>query len=139
MKGKASTKKKTKSSRRKNRVFNEEFKLKAVERMQAGERVRRLSEELGVRRGVLYRWRDAYRKDGRAGLCRTAGRPAQSAAARQAEAEISAARRIAELERLVGRQAVDLDFFEQAFRRVEELRRTSTNAGATASTERSEP
>lgn len=135
MKGKASTKKKTERSRRKNRVFSEEFKLKAAERMQAGERIRRLSEELGVRRGVLYRWRDAYRKEGQAGLCRTAGRPTRSAVARQAEAEMSAARRIGELERLVGRQAVDLDFFRQAFRRVEELRRTSTNAGATASTE----
>ena len=135
MKGQGSTKKKTKRARRKNRVFSEEFKLKAAERMQAGERIRRLSEELGVRRGLLYRWRDAYRKGGRAGLCRMAGRPARSAVARQAETEIWAARRIAELERLVGRQALDLDFFEQAFRRVGELRRTSTNAGATASTE----
>ena len=135
MKGKASAKKKTKRPRRKNRVFSEEFKRKAAERMQAGEGIRRLSEELGVRRGVLYRWREAYRKEGQAGLCRTAGRPARSAVARQAEAEISAARRIAELERLVGRQAVDLDSFGQAFRRVGELRRTSTNAGATASTE----
>jgi transposase-like protein len=75
MKGKASAKKKTKRSRRKNRVFSEEFKRKAAERMQAGEGIRRLSEELGVRRGLLYRWREAYRKEGQAGLCRTAGRP----------------------------------------------------------------
>jgi transposase len=50
-------------------------------------------------------------------------------------AELDAARaRIAELERKVGQQQVDLDFFRQALRQVKEARRPSTGPGVTGST-----
>jgi hypothetical protein len=42
-------------------------------------------------------------------------------------------RRIAELERKVGQQQVDLDFFRQALRQVREARRPSTEPGVTGS------
>jgi len=48
------------------------------------------------------------------------------------------ARRIAELERKIGQQALDLDFLTRAFKRVKESRQKNTGTGATASTEKSE-
>jgi hypothetical protein len=45
-----------------------------------------------------------------------------------------AQRRIAELERKVGRQALELDFFQAALRQVGELRQPSAAPGARTST-----
>jgi hypothetical protein len=41
---------------------------------------------------------------------------------------------VAELERRLGQQQLELDFFKQALRQVEALRRPSNRPGATAST-----
>jgi hypothetical protein len=52
--------------------------------------------------------------------------------------ELARARRqIAELERKVGQQALDLDFFQQALQRIEASRRPSDGPGGTASSPRS--
>lgn len=110
------------------------FKERAVQRMLGGEPVSELSRELNVKRSLLYRWRDAYRRAGTAGF-REIGRPEWSVE-KQAEA---AATRISELERKVGHQAMVIDFLRRAFKRVEELRRPSTGSGGTASMERSRP
>jgi len=59
----------------KRRVYTPEFKLRVVQRMIAGEAVARLSREVKVKREMLYRWRDDYRKEGVAGLQRPMGRP----------------------------------------------------------------
>jgi hypothetical protein len=48
-----------------------------------------------------------------------------------------ARRQIAELERKVGQQQQDLDFFKGALRRIETSRRTDTDPGAPASSPRS--
>jgi hypothetical protein len=45
--------------------------------------------------------------------------------------------RIAELERKIGRQQVDLDFFKGALRRIEASRQASDAPGGTASSPRS--
>lgn len=92
-----------------------EYKAAAARRALAGESVLELSRELGVTRGVLYRWRDLYRAEGAAGLSRKPGRPAPGLAPPRADRD-PREERIAELERLLGRQAAELDFFEQAFR-----------------------
>ena len=124
----------------KNRVFSQEFKQGVAQRMLNGESVSALHQELQVKRSVLYRWRDAYHKEGAAGLQRPVGRPPGTPNPPRPvrPAEDPAARRIAELERKIGQQALDLDFLRGAFKRVKELRRKSTVSGATASTERSE-
>lgn len=113
-------------SERTNRVFTTEFKERAVLRLEAGEQFSALAAELGVRRKLLYDWRKAYRRLGVAGLNRKRGpkpRDAGSDAAPGHRAPIrpgneltQAQARIAELERLVGRQQVDLDFFRRALR-----------------------
>ena len=109
------------------------FKEKAVQRMLAGEPVAALSRELGVRRSLLYRWRETYRKEGISGF-RPIGRSGWS----QEKQDEAAAARIGELERKIGRQAMVIDFLRRAFKRVKETRRKNTEGGATASTPRSE-
>jgi transposase len=124
----------------KYRVFSPEFKKRVAQRILRGESVSLLCHELDIRRSVLYRWRDVYRKEGMAGFGRPIGRPPGSTTAPEptADLEAAAARRIAELERKIGQQALDLDFLQRAFKRLRESRRNNTGTGATASTPRSE-
>ena len=124
----------------KRRVFSAEFKAGVARRMLDGESVTALRHELEIRRSVLYRWREAYRQQGARGLARPVGRPPgpRPPSWPGASAEEAAARRMAELERKVGQQALDLDFLHRAFKRVKESRRTNVAGGGTASTRRSE-
>jgi transposase len=124
----------------KNRVFTSEFKEGVARRILNGESVSALHQEIQIKRSVLYRWRDAYRKDGAAGLQRPVGRPpgVPNPPRPLASPEEVAAWRVAELERKIGQQALDIDFFRRAFKRVKESRRKNVEAGAIASTERSE-
>lgn len=94
----------------KNRVFSAEFRIGVARRILGGESVSKIHRELGVKRSVLYRWRDAYRKDGEAGLQRAAGRPPGVPNPIQpagSEAE-QLRQQVAQLERKVGQQAVQL-------------------------------
>jgi len=129
--------KRKKSGGGKHVVHPAEFKLRAVQRMEAGECVSALSRELGVRRKLLYFWREGYRERGMAALERRPGRERLTAEQRQRQVHEDAARQIAELERKVGRQALLLDFFQRAFKRVGELRPEKNQPGAKASTGRS--
>ena len=131
-----------------SRIFSRGFKLDAVSRMAAGGNVSALARELGVRRKLLYEWRDAWRIGGEEAL-RSPGRPRKGVAVvgakgsgrgfragapAGAEAELALARRrIAELERKIGQQALEADFFRQALRQVETLRQPSDRPGGTAS------
>ena len=121
------------------RHFTREFKVAAVARMEAGENISALGRELKVSRSVINRWRDAFLRVGPEGL-RDRGRPARMEAQpvrAVATPEEVAARRVAELERKVGQQALLIDFLKRAFKRVEGARRNSTGSGVTASTGRS--
>jgi len=136
----------------KNREFSPEFKVRAAKRVAGGESGSQLQRELGVKRSLLYRWSEAYRKFGETGLARKPGRPRKvpeaptagcpepaellQATDQQTAALLSQqAKRIGELERLAGQQAMDIDFLTRAFRRVNESR--ANDNGATASTPRS--
>jgi transposase-like protein len=72
-----------------------------AQRLVNGESVSALHDELGIRRGVLYRWRDVYRKEGAAGL-RLTGRPSGVEGSPREGNTLESARRIAELERKIG-------------------------------------
>jgi transposase-like protein len=134
------------------RLFSREYKLAALQRMLAGENVSALARELGVRRKYLYQWRERFRAGGPLAL-RSRGRPTKAevlamqagetapdipaASLPQAappDALTTAQRRIAELERKVGQQQVELDFFQRALRHVREVRQRSGAPGGTAST-----
>jgi transposase len=129
-----------------HRVFSREFKIGIVCRMLAGENVSALARELKMTRKDLYAWRDRFQAGGPEAL-RGRGRPRQAEAAGLAAsantkapvetpaAELEAARRrIAELERKIGQQQLDLDFFQRALRHVGEARRPSTKLGGTGFT-----
>lgn len=113
------------------RVFSREFKLGAVRRMQAGESPSALARELDVRRKLLYEWKKRVEEGGEENL-RPRGRPTRERGPVKQPAAASEQRRIAELERLVGKQQALIDFFERALRRVEE-----SSDGKARSTKRS--
>ena len=127
-----------------HRSFSREVKLEAVRRVLAGEKVSALTRELKLPRNDLYVWRDRFLAGGPEAL-QGPGRP------RKAERLLAAhggapppdtpaeelettRRRNAELERKVGQQQLELDFFRQALRQVEEARRPSAGPGVTGST-----
>jgi transposase-like protein len=125
-----------------NRVFTSEFRVQVAQRILDGESVSKLHHELEIKRSVLYRWRDQYRKEGVAGLNRSIGRPPGipnpvTTPKPGVSAEEALRKQIAELERKIGQQAVQLDFFRGAFKRVKESSQKNGNVGATASTRRS--
>ncbi len=128
------------------RRFGRAFKLEVVRRMESGESGTALAREFGIKRTILYRWRDAVRAGGEEAVRDGPGRPGRAEAhamvaargpAAKARDLAEARRQIAELERTVGRQQVDLDFFKQALQHIEASRRPSDGPGGTASSSRS--
>jgi transposase len=129
-------------SNQRPRVFLTELKEEIVLRLEAGERISAVAAETGIRRKLLYQWRDACRAMGVAGFNRKRGRkraalpapglPASGSTDTRSAAELAKAKaRIAELERTIGRQQVDLDFFQRALRLWDA---TSPSGGAPTST-----
>jgi transposase len=120
----------------KRRVFSREFKLSAVKRMVAGESAAALSRELQVPSGHLYKWCIHFRSGGPEAL-RPACRPRKGFGTLDLEPgkDLATARkRISELERKVGQQQVELDFFQQALRQVGGAREPSEGPGVRTST-----
>ena len=142
--------------------YSREFKLSAVRRMVEGVNVSALSRELQVKRKRLYAWLACFRSGGPEAL-RPRGRPPKvvdvvgcpEAEAVGIEKPVSAVappkpgapvdtvsaaehaaaqRRIADLERVIGRQQMEMDFFRRALRRVGDARRPTGGSGVTAST-----
>ena len=126
------------------RQFSTEFKQSTVLRLEAGERLAAVADELKIKRKLIYEWRAAWRKLGVAGLNRKRGPKRGFLAARaspdaapgpDAPSELARAKaKIAELERKVGTQAMDLDFFREALRRLKALEASQAKSGATPST-----
>ena len=131
------------------RVFSREFKEAAVRRILAGEKVKALAAELHVWPKLLYHWWDRYEWGGAEALV-PPGRPPRSAVwaqrprpapkrahkpkqKRGTPEEAAAAARVAELERKVGQQALELDFFARALRHVKASARANAGRGAGAS------
>lgn len=121
--------KKGKSPRR----FSREFKIAAVRRVQKGEDPGRVARELQIRTDLLWQWRkrvEELGEDQLYGVGRPKGRGPTT------PGDEGQKRRIAELERLVGRQQVEIRFLDRALRRVEELRQERNDDGEAASTKR---
>jgi transposase len=121
------------------RVFSVKFRSAVAQRILNGESVMALHADLKIKRSVRYRWRDAYRRSGQDGFKKTRGRPAGPATAAVAQSDPAAAaadRRIAELERRLGRLAMENDFFGRAFKRVKEARSKNNAAGEARCTEK---
>jgi transposase-like protein len=134
---------------RRFRIFSREFKEAAVRRILAGEKIRTVANELRLRPQLLYTWLDYYEQGGPDALV-PRGRPPKGIAwarrralvqqpSRQARAyghaggEAARDSRLVDLERKVGQQAVELDFFKEALRYVKAPPRPSGGRGATVS------
>jgi transposase-like protein len=132
---------------RRFRIYSQEFKVAAVRRVLAGEKIRAVARELRLGH-LLYTWLDHYEHGGPDALI-PRGRPRRAVAwarrrallqepspqARKYRHAGSEARdsRLVELERKVGQQALALDFFKAALRHVKEPPRPSGGRGGRAS------
>jgi transposase len=124
--------KKTEDERR---LFSREFKIAAVRRVIEGEELTAVARDLELGRELLWRWKKRVEEKGEEALFdvgRRKGEPQRSAWSIEAAQQ----RRIAELERLVGRQQLEIGFLDKALRRVEELRQKRNDDGAAASSKR---
>jgi transposase len=132
------------AARGKIRQFPTAYKLKAIKRVERGEGVLPVARELGIARKLLHDWVKAWKAYGPEGLNRKRGpKPGPRKLKplptyddkRSALARANA--RIAELERLVGRQQMDIDFFRKALRALE--RPAAQGRPASASSKSSKP
>jgi predicted RNase H-like nuclease (RuvC/YqgF family) len=115
----------------KQQRYSKEFQGRAVRRMKLGDNVSQLSRELGVHRTCLHRWKRQL-------VLRPQGRKrAVEEDWRDRRIETLEAK-IARVERIVGGQWQELDFFESALRRIEK-KDAMTGSGGNRSTPKSVP
>jgi transposase-like protein len=116
------------SSKSKGGQYPTAFKLKAIKRVERGESVLPVARDLGVTRKALHDWVRAYKAFGPEGLNRKRGpkpgrrrlKPVPDTIHGVERGTSTASQhRIAELERVIGRQQLELDFFRQALRALE--------------------
>ena len=91
------------------RQFTQEFKLAAVRRLEQGVSVGEVARGLEVKPNVLHRWRREFRH-GPGNAFPGNGKPRWSEG------------RIAELERKIGQQALEIDFLKGCLQRIEQQR-----------------
>ncbi len=126
--------------RKQRRSFTQAFKQSAVERMASADSIRGLARDLNVEQRLLYYWRDRFQSGGSEAL-RRVGRPSRALPAVDAAPEppidpgdsAAARRRIEELERKIGQQQLELDFFRAALRHVREQQPGMGGSGETPS------
>jgi len=106
------------------RTFTKEFKLAAVRRLEQGVSIGEASRALEVSPNVLQRWRREFRQ-GSGDAFPGNGKQRWSEG------------RIAELERKIGQQAVEIDFLKGCLRRIEEQRMLRALTGNPQSTGKS--
>ena len=112
------------------KTYSIRMRERAVERLLLGESATRLAKELGVHRTTLYGWK---RKVEQRRRVRPAGKARDGRDVRIEELEDKVVR----LEAVVGRQWLELDFFDSALRRIAEKRQRNAASGDTSSTARS--
>src|SRR2546425_3889563 len=103
------------------RQFTKEFKLAAVRRLEQGVSIGEAARALEVNPNVLHRWRREFRQ-GSGNVFPGNGKQ------RWAEG------RIAELERKIGQQALEIDFLKGCLQRIEEQRMLQVLTGNPPST-----
>ena len=106
------------------RLFTKEFKLAAVRRLEQGVSIGEAARALEVNPNVLHRWRREIRQ-GPGNVFPGHGKQ------RWAEG------RVAELERKIGQQALEIDFLKGCLQRIEEQRMLQALTGNPPSTGKS--
>jgi transposase len=91
------------------RKFSKEFKQAAIRRLQGGQTAAEVARALEVHPSELHRWRHELDEHGE--------RAFQGVGKKRAEES-----RVADLERKIGQQALEIDFLKRALQHVEEQR-----------------
>ena len=92
------------------RKFTKEFREEAVRRLELGASVAEVARACEVNPNVLYRWRRELRDYGAKAFTGNGERRGEE-------------QQVAELERKVGRQALEIDFLRRCLQHVEEQRK----------------
>jgi transposase len=92
------------------RRFTREFKITAVRRLRQGESVAVLARALEVNPSVLHRWQQEFRQEPKKAF--------PGSGRRGTEPD-----RVAQLERKIGQQALEIDFLKGCLQSIEEQRR----------------
>jgi len=106
------------------RMFSKEFKLAAVQRLEQGISLGEVARALEVNPNVLHRWRCEIRQ-GPGNVFPGHGKQRWSDG------------RVADLERKIGQQALEIDFLKGCLQRIEEQRMLQAVTGNPRSTGRS--
>jgi transposase-like protein len=106
------------------RKFTKEFKQTAVNRLNSGQSVAEVARALEVHPSDLHRWRRELQEHGEHAFNGVGKKRAEES-------------RVAELERKVGRQAMEIDFLKRALQHVEEQRLLRALNNGAPSTSRS--
>jgi transposase len=106
------------------RKFTKEFKQTAVRRLESGQSVAEVARALEVHPSDLHRWRRELQEYG--------DRAFRGVGQRRAEES-----RVAELERKIGQQTLEIDFLKRALQHVEEQRLLRALDNGAPSTSRS--
>jgi transposase len=109
---------------RSRRKFTKEFKLDAVQRLRAGEPAGLVARSLEVSRQELYRWSRDVDKFGERAFPGVGQKRAEETG-------------IAELERKIGQQVLEIDFLKPALQHVEQLRQLWAARGGAPFTNKS--
>jgi transposase len=106
------------------RIFTKEFKLAAVQRLEQGVSLGEVARALEVNPNVLHRWRREFRQ-GPGKVFPGHGKQRWSEG------------RMAELERKIGQQTLEIDFLKGCLQRIDEQRMLQAVTGNPRSTGRS--
>jgi len=106
------------------RQFTREFKLAALQRLEMGASVAEVARAFEVNPNVLHRWRREFRQG--------PGNAFPGVGQRRWEEG-----RVAQLERKVGQQTLEIDFLKGCLQRIEEQRQLQAATGRPLSTSRS--
>ena len=121
------------TQRQRPRKYSAEFKREAVDRFVKGESATVIARELGMRRKFLYAWRDAGL--GSNGIAAKPPRTVVIDEKTELRQELAKQQqKIADLERLIGQQTAELDFFAAALQAIKESplsKKVSSDAGST--------
>ena len=112
--------------RQKQRVgrYPQEFRLRAVRRVQNGERVAAVAADLGIDQGQIYRWRQQL--DPQPG--------GQSGSSEDAYKALR--KELQQVKQLLAEKTLEVDFFKGALQKIEARRRPEGKAGEKVSSPR---
>ena len=108
------------------RQFTKEFKLAAIQRLEMGASVAEVARVFEVNPNVLHRWRREFRQ-GPGNAFPGLGRQRWDEG------------RVAQLERKIGQQTLEIDFLKGCLRRIDKQRKLQALNGKPLSTSRSKP